>query len=475
MRSSQNKKASQKVNTMDERSIKTQKDPSLYHIPPQNIEAEQSMLSAILIDNNALLDVIELLSPEDFYKTAHQKIFSAIIDLFDRGEPIDLVTLANHLNEKGNLEKIGGASYLARLVDAVPLAVNAQHYAKIIHDKAALRRLIENSNAIAKRCFKDEGDVDDVIDFAEASIFEISEKKSKQSFYPLSKLILRNIETLEEKQGNRSLVTGIPMGFTRLDNLTSGLQNSDLIILAARPSMGKTALALNIARNAAVETNIPVAIFSLEMSKEQLSLRMLCSEARLDSSRLKGGFFSMEDWRRVTDAAGVLSESPIYIDDTPSLSAMEIRAKARRLKMDKNLGLIIIDYLQLMQARGTAERRDLEISEISRALKALAKELNLPVLALSQLNRMLEQRNDKRPRLSDLRESGALEQDADVVAFIYRDEIYNPDQNNPKKGIADIILAKQRNGPTGEAALTFLANYTRFENIAPEEMVESNF
>jgi replicative DNA helicase len=459
---------------MDESSIKTQKDPSLYNIPPQNIEAEQSILSAILLDNNALLDVIELLSPEDFYKTAHQKIFSAIIDLFDKGEPIDLVTLANHLNEKGRLEKIGGASYLARLVDAVPLAVNAQHYAKIVHDKAALRRLIEKSNAIAKRCFKDEGEVDEVIDFAEASIFEVSDKKSKQSFYPLSKLILRNIETLEEKQGNQSLVTGIPMGFARLDNLTSGLQNSDLIILAARPSMGKTALALNIARNAAVEANIPVAVFSLEMSKEQLSLRMLCSEARLDSSRLKGGFFSMEDWRRVTDAAGVLSESPIYIDDTPSLSAMEIRAKSRRLKMDKNIGLIIIDYLQLMQGRGTAERRDLEISEISRALKALAKELNLPVLALSQLNRMLEQRNDKRPRLSDLRESGALEQDADVVAFIYRDEIYNPDENNPKKGIADIILAKQRNGPTGEVALTFLTNYTRFENIAPEEMVESN-
>jgi replicative DNA helicase len=265
------------------------------------------------------------------------------------------------------------------------------------------------------------------------------------------------------------------MGFTILDSLTSGLQNSDLIILAARPSMGKTALALNIARNAAIESNIPVAVFSLEMSKEQLSLRMLCSEARLDSSRLRGGFFSMDDWRRLTDAAGVLSESPIYIDDTPNISAMEIRAKARRLKMDKNIGLVVVDYLQLMQGRGTAERRDLEISEISRALKALAKELNLPVLALSQLNRMLEQRNDKRPRLSDLRESGALEQDADVVAFIYRDEIYNPDENNPKKGTADIILAKQRNGPTGEVTLTFLTTYTRFENIAPEEMVASTY
>lgn len=455
--------------------MKNQNDPSLYAVPPQNIEAEQSILSAILIDNNTLLDVIELLAAEDFYKTAHQKIFTAITDLFDKGEPIDLVTLANTLDESGHLEDIGGATYLARLVDAVPLAVNAQHYAKIVHDKAALRKLIANANAIAKRCFKDEGDVDDVIDFAETSIFEISEKKSQQSFYPLSKLILKNIETLEEKQGNRSLVTGVPMGFTLLDNLTSGLQNSDLIILAARPSMGKTALALNVARNAAVEANVPVAVFSLEMSKEQLSLRMLCAEARLDSSRLRGGFFSMEDWHRLTDSAGVLSESPIYIDDTPNLTAMEIRAKARRLKMDKNIGLVIIDYLQLMQGRGTAERRDLEISEISRALKALAKELNLPVLALSQLNRMLEQRNDKRPRLSDLRESGALEQDADVVAFIYRDEIYNTDENNPKRGTADIILAKQRNGPVGNVTLAFLSSYTRFENLAPEEMTESNY
>jgi replicative DNA helicase len=455
--------------------MKDKQDPSLYNIPPQNIEAEQSILSAILIDNNVLLDVIELLAAVDFYKSAHQKIYSAILDLFDKGEPVDLVTLANHLDEKGQIEDVGGASYLARLVDTVPLAVNAQHYAKIVHSKAALRRLIEKANAIAKRCFKDEGEVDEVIDFAEASIFEVSDRKSKQAFYPLSKLILHNIETLEEKQGNRSLVTGVPMGFTVLDNLTSGLQNSDLIILAGRPSMGKTALALNIARNAAIESNIPVAVFSLEMSKEQLSLRMLCSEARLDSSRLRGGFFSMDDWRRLTDAAGVLSESPIYIDDTPNISAMEIRAKARRLKMDKNIGLIVIDYLQLMQGRGTAERRDLEISEMSRALKALAKELSLPVLALSQLNRMLEQRNDKRPRLSDLRESGALEQDADVVAFIYRDEIYNRDENNPKKGTADIILAKQRNGPTGEVTLTFLTTYTRFENIAPEEMVASTY
>ena len=445
------------------------KDQTPYGVPPQNIEAEQSIISAILIDNDALLDVIETLGPEDFYRTAHQKIYAAITDLFDKAEPVDLVTLANKLKEMGYLDAVGGASYLAKMVDTVPLAVNARHYAKIIHDKASLRRLIEKANAIIKRCFEEKGEAEDVVDFAESAVFEISEKKARQSFFPLSKIILGNIETLEEKQGNRSLVTGVQTGFTQLDNMTSGLQNSDLIILAARPSMGKTALALNIARNAAVDAAVPVAVFSLEMSKEQLSLRMLCSEARIDSSRLRGGFFSMEDWHRITDAAGILSDAPIYIDDSASLSAMEIRAKARRLKMDKNIGLIIIDYLQLMQGRSSAERRDLEISEISRGLKALAKELNLPVMALSQLNRMLEQRTDKRPRLSDLRESGALEQDADLVAFIYRDEVYNKEEDNPNRGTAEILLSKQRNGPTGDIYLSFLKSYTRFENVASEE------
>ncbi len=444
-------------------------DQTPYGLPPQNIEAEESVISAILIDNDALLDVVETLGPNDFYRTAHQKIYAAIIDLFDKAEPVDLVTLANRLKEMGHLEAVGGASYLARLVDTVPLAVNARHYAKIIYDKASLRRLIEKANAIIKRCFEEKGETEDVIDFAESAVFEISQKKARQSFFALSKIILGNIETLEEKQGNRSLVTGVPTGFTQLDNMTSGLQSSDLIILAARPSMGKTALALNIARHAAVEANIPVAVFSLEMSKEQLSLRMLCSEARIDSSRLRGGFFSMDDWHRITDAAGILSDAPIYIDDSPSLSAMEIRAKARRLKMDKNIGLIIIDYLQLMQGRSSAERRDLEISEISRGLKALAKELDLPVMALSQLNRMLEQRTDKRPRLSDLRESGALEQDADLVAFIYRDEVYNKEEDNPSLGTAEILLSKQRNGPTGDIYLSFLKSYTRFENMASEE------
>ena len=449
---------------------KIQKDPSLYHLPPQSIDAEESILSAILIDNDTLLEVLDVLAPKDFYRSAHQKIYYAITELFTKNEPVDLVTLSNILKEKGQLEEIGGATYLARLVDVVPLAVNAQHYAKIVHDKACLRRLIEKANEIAKRCFDDQGNVDDVIDFAESSIFEISENKIKPAFYPLGKIIESSIDMLEELQGNKALVTGVATGYPLLDNKTAGLQKSDLIILAARPSMGKTALALNISRNTAVDFGIPVAIFSLEMSKEQLSMRMLCSEASVDSSRIRSGFIGKENWVDITDAAGILSEAPIYIDDSPDLSALEIRAKARRLKMDKDIGLVIVDYLQLMKGRHSAERRELEISEISRSLKALAKELDIPVLALSQLNRKLEDRSDKRPMLSDLRESGALEQDADVVVFIYRDEEYNKDINNPNSGKAEIIIAKQRNGPTGTVPLAFLKAYTRFESLAPETM-----
>ena len=454
---------------MADKKLNTGKDPYLYHLPPQSLEAEESILSAILVDNNTLLEILDILSPEDFYRSTHQKIFSAILELFSRNDPVDLVTLTNILREQDRLEEIGGAAYLANLVDTVPLAVNAQYYAKIVYNKACLRRLIEKTNSIAKRCFEDRGDVDDVIDFAETSIFEISENKIKPTFYPIGKIIESNIDVLEERQGNRALVTGVATGFTKLDELTAGLQKSDLVILAGRPGMGKTALALNIAKNAAVDANIPVAIFSLEMSKEQLSLRMLSSEARIDSSRLRRGFISQDDWIKITDSAGVLSQAPIFIDDSPNITALEIRAKSRRLKMDKNIGLIIIDYLQLMKGRASAERRDLEISEISRSLKALAKELDLPVVALSQLNRKLEERSDKRPQLADLRESGALEQDADVVAFLYRDELYNKDENNPNKGKAELIVSKQRNGPTGFTILTFLDTYTRFENYTPRE------
>jgi len=439
------------------------------NLPPQNLEAEESILSAVLIDNDTLLDVLEVLAPEDFYKSAHQKIFAAVAELFSRSEPVDLVTLSNILRAQNRLEEIGGATYLARLVDTVPLAVNAQHYAKIVHDKACLRRLIEKSNKIARRCFEDSDDVDNIIDFAESSIFEISENKIKPSFYHIGKIIEGNIDALEERQGSKALVTGVATGFTKIDELTAGFQQSDLIILAGRPGMGKTAFALNIAQHAAVDTNIPVALFSLEMSKEQLSMRMLSSEAQIDSAKMRRGFISQNDWMKITDAAGVLAEAPIFIDDSPDITALEIRTKSRRLKMDQNIGMVIVDYIQLMKGSASAERRDLEISEISRSLKALAKELSIPVVALSQLNRELEKRSDKRPQLSDLRESGALEQDADVVAFIYRDELYNKDENNPKKGTAEVIIAKQRNGPTGFAPLKFWDAYTRFGDLSPQD------
>ncbi len=444
------------------------KDPSLQKLPPQSIEAEESILSAILLDNSTLLDVLEILSPENFYRTAHQKIFTAISELFAKAEPVDLVTLTNILRDKNQLEELGGAAYLARLVDTVPSAINVEHYARIVRDKASLRKLIAKASEITQRCYEDAGELDQVLDFAEGAVFEISEDKHQAAFHPISKIIESNIDALEERQGQRALVTGVPTGYAKLDHMTSGFQGSDMVILAARPSMGKTALALNIARNAAIDGNVPVAIFSLEMSKESLSERMLCAEARVDSNRLRGGFLNPEDWNRITEAASTLSEAAIFIDDSADISATSIRTKSRRLKMDKNhgLGLIIIDYLQLMRGRTNSERRDLEISEISRSLKLLAKELNVPVVALSQLNRKLEERSDKRPQLSDLRESGALEQDADVVAFIYRDEVYNRDENNPNRGTAEIIVAKQRNGPTGIVPLTFLGAYTRFENPA---------
>lgn len=445
----------------------TEKNPILYKIPPHNIEAEESLLCAVLVDNRMVLEIIEILAPEDFYRPANQIIFTSIINLFSRNEPIDLITLFNQLQETGKIEAVGGKRYLVSLMESIPAAVNAQYYAKIVYDKACMRRLIEKSSSIIGQCYEDRGNVDEIIDFAETAIFEISESKNRSSFIPLNQIIEKNIDALEERQGNRTLITGVKTCFTELDKLTAGLQNSDLIILAARPSMGKTAFALNIARNAAIDSNISVAVFSLEMSKEQLSMRLLCAEARVDSATLRSGYFSQDDWQKLTGAASILSEAPIYIDDSPNLSALEIRAKSRRLKMNKDLGLVIIDYIQLMKAHA-GERRDLEISEISRSLKALAKELDIPVLALSQLNRRLEERSDKRPQLSDLRESGALEQDADVVAFIYRDEVYNKDEQNPHKGMAEIILAKQRNGPIGMINLAFLGAYTRFENLAPE-------
>lgn len=440
-------------------------------VPPQNIEAEEALLSAILFDPQTVYDIIEVLEPSDFYKAAHKEIFEAMLALFNANEPIDLVTLTDRLKQLGKLDEAGGPVYISSLMETVPLATNAPQYGKIVREHSTLRRMILYGSEIMSKCYLEEERADDVIDFAERCVFEISQNKIKPAFMPISKIIERNIDSLEDRQGNQSMITGVPTGFRTIDRMMSGLQNSDMIILAARPSMGKTALALNMARNAAMEADVPVAIFSLEMSREQLSLRLLCAEAMVDASHLRTGRFDRDAWLRLTDAASNLSEAPIFIDDAADISAMEIRAKARRLKMEKGLGLIVIDYLQLMRGRSDAERRDLEISEISRSLKALAKELNVPVIALSQLNRMLEQRADKRPMLSDLRESGSLEQDADVVMFIYRDEVYNK-EDDANKGAAEVIIGKQRNGPVGTAHLAFMHQYTKFENKASDDYLD---
>ncbi len=452
---------------------KISEDSLLNKTPPQDIDAEQSILSAIFINNDSLHDIISILSPEDFYKSSHQKIYQAVIDLAHKSEPADLITIVNRLKEKDELESIGGASYLAAISDAAPVAVNAVHYANIIKGKSSLRQLISASSGIIEKCMKDQGDFEDIIDFAESSIFNVSSKKTEGGFKSLGELINLNIDKLEDQQGKEGGLSGLSTGYVRLNKITSGLQKSDLIILAARPSMGKTAFALNIARNVALHERKTVAVFSLEMSNEQLSMRLLTSEARIDSNRLRTGFISQEDWQNATDAAGILNELSIFIDDTPNITAMEIRAKARKLYQKNNeLGLIVIDYLQLMKPPFRTDRRDLEIAEISRSLKALAKELKVPIIALSQLNRMLEQRSDKRPMLSDLRESGALEQDADIVAFIYRDDVYNKEPDNPKKGLAEIIVAKNRNGATGTALMHFRGQYTRFEELSSDSFQE---
>lgn len=433
-------------------------------LPPQNLEAETSVLGAVLLENEALNSILEILKEDDFYRNAHRRIFSAILHLYEHSEPVDLITLSEVLKTRGELDDVGGVAYLNSLVNGVPTAANISYYAKIIKEKALLRKLINRTTEIVSQSYSISGDVDEFIDQAERTIFEISEDRVRPSFYPIKDLIKSSFKTIERLYEKRQLITGVPTGFQRLDELTSGLQPSDLIIIAGRPSMGKTALALNIAQNASVQAAIPAAIFSLEMSKEQLALRMLCSEAKVDAHRLRGGFLSESDWPKLTRAAGSLSEAPLFIDDTPGLSALEMRAKTRRLKIEHNLGLVIVDYLQLMRGRARADSREQEISDISRSLKALAKELSIPVIALSQLNRRVEERGDKRPQLSDLRESGAIEQDADVILFLYREEVYNKSEEN--RGKAEIIIGKQRNGPTDKVDLAFLDKYTRFENLS---------
>jgi len=440
-------------------------DYSLHKIPPQNIEAEQSILGGILLDNHAVNSVLEILKVDDFYGEAHRKIFLSIVDLSEKNEPSDLITLSNILRDKKQIDDVGGVAYLASLVDNVPSAANIAYYSKIVKEKSILRRLIGVSTEILNKSYNTTADVENVLDDAEHAIFEISENKIKPSFFPLKDIIKDSFKAIEKLYEKKALITGITTGFEELDRITSGFQKSDLVIIAGRPSMGKTALAINIAQNAAIEMGISVALFSLEMSKEQLAIRMLSSEARVDSQRLRKGFLGETDWPKLTTAAGRLSDASIYIDDTPAISVLEMKAKSRRLKAEKGLGLIVLDYLQLMRGRNTSLPREQEISEISRSLKALAKELDVPVVALSQLNRQVEARTDKRPYMADLRESGAIEQDADVILFIYRDELYNKSEDNPEKGLAEIIIGKQRNGPTGKVKLAFLNEYTRFENL----------
>jgi len=437
----------------------------LEKIPPQNLDAEQSVLGAMLIDKEAVVKAVEFLRPRDFYRDANGLIFEAMGRLFDRGEAVDLITLSEELRHSGLLDQIGGVAYVAGLANAVPTSANVEHYARIVEEKSLLRTLINVSTRIAQMGYEAEEDTVSLIDRAEQMIFEISQRKAHSGFMALKNVLMQTFEQIEFLHQNKGGITGVPSGFADLDRLTSGFQPSDLIIVAARPSMGKTALCLNIAQHASVRKKMPVAVFSLEMSREQLVTRMLCGEAMVDQQKVRTGTLSDEDWQKLTRAASPLSQAPLYIDDSPGVTVMEMRAKCRRLKAEHGLAMVVIDYLQLMQGNRRTENRQQEISEISRSLKALAREIQAPVIALSQLSRAVEQRTEKKPMMSDLRESGSLEQDADLVMFIYRDEYYKQEESE-KPGIAEIIVAKQRNGPVGSVELGFLKEYTKFVNLA---------
>ncbi|MCX5718829.1 MAG: replicative DNA helicase [Nitrospirae bacterium] len=436
-------------------------DVKLDKLPPQNIEAEQSILGAILIDNDALPRALEIIDIDDFYKQSHRKIFNAMVELFEKSEPIDLITITDCLKRREEIDAVGGVFYLSSLVNMIPTAANIKYHSKIVRERALLRGLLRSANEIASRVYEDNYEAEELVDYAEKSIFDVSDKRIKASFVTLKEVIKSSFEMIEHLYDKKEVITGIPSGFRDLDDLTTGFQKGDLVVVGGRPSMGKTALALNIAQYVGLEVKEPVAIFSLEMAKEQLAFRMLCSEAMVNSNSIRKGFIKKEDWHKLTSAASNLTGAPIFIDDSSAITVLELRAKARRLKMEHGLSLVIVDYLQLMKGKGSFERREQEISDISRSLKALAKELNVPVVAVSQLNRSVEQRRPPKPILADLRESGAIEQDADVILFLYRNEIYNKDA---KKGEAEIIVAKQRNGPTGIVNLTFISNCTRFLN-----------
>ena len=433
---------------------------------PHNLEAERSVLGAILLHNEAFNHAAEVIDAGDFYRDAHRRIFDKMVKLSERGGAIDLVTLKEELGRSGELDEVGGPAYITALVDGVPRSMNIEHYARIIKEKATLRNLIFSANKILANAYNGEDEADTILDQAEHAIFAIADDKVRDGFVSLRDLAQGSLDTIEKLHSRRELVTGVPTGFTDLDEMTSGLQPGDLVIIAARPSMGKTSLVLNMAQHVGTKTDMTVGIFSLEMSKEQLFLRMLTGEARIDAHRLRGGFLGERDWGKLSQAIGTLSEAKIFIDDTASIGVLEMRAKSRRLQAEHGLSLLVVDYIQLMSGRGRFENRTLELASISRSLKGLAKELNVPIVVLSQLSRAPEARSDHRPQLSDLRESGALEQDADVVVLIYRDDVYNKDPNSPDAGTAELILAKQRNGPTGTVRLAFLREQTRFANLA---------
>jgi replicative DNA helicase len=435
---------------------------------PHNLEAEKSVLGAVLIHNEAFNYAVELITSRDFFRDAHRRIFEKMERLSERGDAIDLVTLKEELIRAGELEEVGGPAYLATLVDGVPRSTNVEHYARIVKEKSALRALIHASQQISARAYEAEDDPNVILDEAEQAIFSIAEDRARAGFLSMREIVNESLPKIEQLFEQKKLVTGVATGFSDLDQMTRGLQAGDLVIVAARPSMGKTSLVLNMAQHVGTKTDMTVGIFSLEMSKEQLFLRMLTGEARIDAHRLRGGFLGERDWGKLSQALGTLSEANIFIDDTPSIGVLEMRAKCRRLQSEHGLHMVIIDYVQLMQGRGRFENRTLELASISRSLKGLAKELQVPIIVLSQLSRATESRADHRPQLSDLRESGALEQDADVVIFIYREDQY-ADKNAPPTeatGTAELIIGKQRNGPTGVVKLAFIREFTRFENLA---------
>ena len=445
-------------------------EPQRDKIPPQNIEAEQSVLGAILLDNEALHEAVELLTPDDFYRDTHRKIYQGMTELYTRNEPVDLITLNNYLKGRNELEAIGGVQYLSSLASSVPTSANVKYHSRIVREKALVRNLLHSVTDIAKNVYDNDLDTDELIDYAEKKIFDLSDKKIKTSFFTMKELISDTFVTIERLYDKKESITGVPSGFKDIDELTTGFQKGDLIIIGGRPGMGKTAFCLNISQHVGIAMKEPVAIFSLEMAKEQLVMRMLCSEAKVDSNKVRKGFINKrDDWNKLTNAAGKLAESLIFIDDSSGLSVLEMRAKARRLKQQHGLSLVIVDYLQLMRGRGKFERREQEIAEISRSLKALAKELQVPVIALSQLNRGVETRGgNKNPTLADLRESGAIEQDADVIIFLYRDTKDEMDS----KGKVIVDVAKQRNGPTDKITLTFLDYCTRFVDSSDVEYQE---